>query len=277
MTIQNAILVFVVSAVLLVLELALYFSTGMPHSLTASGLGMVAAYKFLWMTVLTGAAGLLAPVAALIGNATGRKELGVVSWGVLVLLAMAGYTTISYVNARSLPPTPAGFDSFLAALAESQAPTFENVAPPKVGIPPVPPVTPQPPAVEAQATPPPPQAARKIADTVEFVDSKTEQVDPEKIRVLLHFKNKTTRRITEIDYAFTFLDEAQHVLLSIDLREGLFIPPGLTGESTLDWGKAGFKEPGQFDRLKETLSKGTLKVAVTIQRAALDDGSVAEG
>lgn len=248
MTSRIAFFIFLAAILLLALEVVLYFSTGMAQALTSTGLSMAAAYKFLWLMVLTGAAGILAPVAAIVTAATQRKSLGLASWVVLIGLVMIGYTTISFLKA----PSP--------------APSRPELAEP--ALPPSP--SPEPPTLPAPA-------AKKITEVVELADSRIDQLDPEKIRVTLQFRNKSTRRITELDYAFTFVDDTDRVLMSIDLREGLFIPPGLTGESTLDWGKSGFKDPAQFDQLAEALSRGVLKVSVTLQRAKLDDGTIAEG
>ena len=280
MTIQNAILIFVLAVVLLALELAVYFTTGMPQALGLTGLSMVAAYKFTWMIVLTGALGLLAPVGAVIGTATNRKTVGLISWFSLVILTMVGYTAISFLNARSAAPLPQDLHSLASAVnqAKASAPAApkseaETSAPRAAA---TAPASPAPPA-STPAPPAAPAASRKIADVIEFAGSKVDAAEADKLRVAIQFKNKSTHRITELDYAFTFVDENNKVLLSIDLREGLFIPPGLTGESTLDWAKSGFKDPASFDKLNDAYKKGALKVSVTIQKATLDDGSIAEG
>jgi len=128
----------------------------------------------------------------------------------------------------------------------------------------------------AQSSPAASASAKKIGDVLEFAGSKLEQTEPDKIRAVLKFRNPSPRRVTEIDYAFTFVDETDKVLLSIDLREGLFIPPGLTGESVLEWAKSGFKDPAAFETIQEAYNKGTLKAVVAIQQVKLDDGSVVE-
>lgn len=245
MSTKSAVFIFLLAAVGLAFELFIYFSLGMAQALTSTGVGMVAAYKFLWLMVLTGATGLLAPVAALVTSASQRKSVGLASWVVLTGIVMLGYTTFSFVNAPK-PAVPLETQPTLPAAAEPSLP------------------------------PAPTATTKKISGVVELADSKIEQLDPEKIRVTLQFRNKSTRRITELDYAFTFVDDTNRVLMSIDLREGVFIPPGLAAESTLDWTKAGFKDPVQFDQLTEALSRGALKVSVTLQQAKLDDGTIAE-
>lgn len=234
MSLRASLLIFLALALLCVAELAVYFKTGMSRALSGPGLAMVAGYKFLWLTVLTGAAGLAAPIAAIFGTISRRKNVGWVSWILLIWLAMLGYTAFSFLN----------------------APSASN---------------PMPSPVPSSAV------SKKIGGMVEFAGAHVERLDAETIRVMLEFENKSSRRIKEIDYSFTFTDDKNEALLSMDLREGLSIPPQLKGASTLSWTKSGFKDPAHFDRLEENLVKGTLQTSVTVQRIVFTDGTVVEG
>lgn len=255
MGIQKSIGVLFVAGVLCFLEWMIYQKTGMSKALGSTGLSMVTAYKFLWLMVLTGAAGVTAPLASFLTKITGRKNFGWACWGALVGLVMLGYTAFSFLGAQSVPSPGAG----------------------------IPPVSPPPQTRVSAETLGEPQASkpasstssRKIQDTVVLADSKVEQVEPEKIRVGLQFKNISTRTVTQLDYVFSFTDETNRVIFSIPMREGIYIPPGLIGESSLDWTKSGFPDPAPFERMKDALSKKTLKAVVTVQRAELDDKSVA--
>ena len=177
-------------------------------------------------------------------------------------LAMWSYRTISALKAASSTQN-APASSASAPEAASQPTAGTEVA-----------TVPSPAAPASQAPP----VSRKIADALQFVDSKITEIEPGKIRVSLQFTNKSPRTINEIDYTFAFFEAGTNkVLLSLNLREPLIIPPGLVAESTLDWSRAAFKTPAEYDALNENLKKGTLKVSVTTQRAKLDDGSIAEG
>lgn len=236
MSLTNSISILIACAVLFAAELSLYFKTGMPAALSSTGLPMVAAYKFLWLTIFTAAAGILAPVAGLVARWTQRRLFGLLAWGFLVGIAMLGFTVYSFLRA----PSPA--------------------------------FIPEPPSPAAAGA-----AARKIGEAVQFVDSKFQQPEPEKIAVILRFRNNATRTITTIDYLFSLTDETSEVLLSIPIREKIYIPTGLAATSDLTWTRSAFTDPAPFDRMKEALEKGALRAVVIPQRAEFDDRSVAEG
>ena len=255
MTFRDSILVFTLAALLFVFELLIFRSTGMRPALHFQGLSMVAAYKFLWLMVFTAAVGILAPVGALIGSVTRRKNFAVASWAFLIMVSVIGFTTLSFLKARSFPnssakePSP---PSPSPQQASSTSPVGTEAATPLV-------------------------SSLKLREVVEFLDSKVEQAGSDQIRVILRFRNKSIHRIKDLDYSFSFLGEKDRVIVSIDFREGLQIPPSLVGESTLNWTKSGFNDPAQFDQLSQEWAKGTLKVAVTLQRATLSDGTVVQG
>ena len=256
MNLQHTLFIFAASVVVFFVEIVIYSASGMREALHGSGLAMVTAYKFLWLMVMTAAAGFLAPVAFLLAFASGRKNWGWTAWILLVGLALVAFTALSFTHSKNSIP---------AAPAVSATPSSSVVATPSVATPG---------ASKNLLTEKP--AIRKIEDVIEWVDSKIERSEADKLHVALRFKNKSSRRIKELEYAFTFLDDKNNSLLSIDLREGVSIPPGLFGESSLDWSKAGFNDPQAFERLNENYSKSTLKVSVTLQKATLDDGSIAQ-
>lgn len=242
MTIRTSLLILFAAFLICLLELVIYFSTGMPKALSAPGLAMVAAYKFLWLMILTGAAGILAPVGASLENITGRKISGWAAWIVLVGFAMIGFTMLSFLG---VSPTPGGS-------VESQPRTAASA-----------------PAPASQPSSP----WKKIEEVIELVDSQVKLVEPEKVSVTLIFKNKSGRRIAEIYYAFALVDNGQ-VLLSINVQDTTSLPPpGIMGQSRLEWVKSNFKDPAEFEKLTQAVSKGGVKASVNLERVLLDDGT----
>ncbi len=234
MTNKTAFQILGVAFVVCLFELFVYFTTGMPKALNATGLSMVAAYKFLWLIILTGAAGILAPVASSLENLTGRKISGWAAWIILVGLAMVGFTLFSFLSAPSKTGQPTE-------------------------------------AATSAALPPEPSSSKKIGEVIELVDSHVGMVN-EKINVSLVFKNKSDRGIKEISYAFSLGDKEQ-ILLSINMRDVTSIPAGLVAESRLEWIKPNFKDPAEFEKLSQAVSKGGVKVSVSLESVVLDDGT----
>jgi len=252
MTMKKAMGILIVLAIVLVLELAIYFGTGMNQALTASGLAMVAAYKFLWLTVLTAVLALLAPVGALIEGMTEKKDSGCVWWIVLTGVVMLGFTAISFLQAPSGPS--------VAAIPQVPAAATPLAPVPPPAIPPAPPVSSE-------------GAGPQIVDSIEMANAKVAATDAETLTMAIDFKNKSSKIVTELDYTFAYLVQGK-LLLKLNMREGIYILPGETGQTTLTWKKSNFKEnPQTFDEMSKAVSADQLKVVVTPTRAQFEDGS----
>ena len=168
MTTKEAFKIAKLAGLFLVLELALYWMTGMPRALKTATPAFAVAYQFQWLIVLTFAAGIFAPLSAWIEQQSRKRDTGLFCWAIFVGLAMILFTTFSFLKVSStlLPLSPQG-------AAEKQ----------KAG-------------------------ARKISEGIQFVGSHVNLVDPETIKIDLRFQNRFLDEFTELDYIFVALEEA---------------------------------------------------------------------
>ena len=257
MTMKVAIKIFFAALVLFVLEFLVYVKTGMPRALASNGLAMVAAYKFLWLMVMTGVAGLLAPLSAMMDGSP-EKKFGLVGWIALILIAMQGFTVFSFIKAPS-----------------SAAPSSVSVFPVKVAATPppaAPPPAPKAPEAIKEAAAP---TGQKAAEFLQFTSGDAEQLDPESIRMTLHFDNKSKKAITQMDYTFGCAVGSE-LVFKMNMREDVYFPPGMPGKTSLTWKKSAFKTPELFEKLKTGTSSKTIRIFAPVTQVVLEDGTVAK-
>ena len=267
MTMKRGILIAVLAFILWLFEFVLYVNTGMRTGIHQAGLPAVIAYKFLWLMVLTFAAGIFAPVGAFLEKVTRRN--GYIFWAVLVTLWMIAYTALSFMRAAGASSMP-----------EAQVPvTVPNIPPSSVPVVQVPPAAvsaaPVPaPANPASQAPPANPNEPKITEVLTFGGADAKKVDSETIAVTLKFQNKSaSKAVTEMDYTFGVAGDNK-LLFRLNMREGTYIPPAVAGQTDLTWKKTNFKNAQEFDQLRSALDNGTLKIFATPTRAVMDDGTI---
>lgn len=231
MTLRTSLLISAASALILLGELVLYFSMGMPAALESTGLSTVISYKFLWLIVLTASAGILAPVSAILEGFSERKNIGISLWIILIGLAMVAFTSFSFQKASSQAPKQMETQRVPVPVKET-----------------------------------PNQGKSEALPTVEFVDAAAQMASPDTFRLVLRFKNNADRPLRQILYTVIVSNEANEILLSTNMREDVFIPPGFTAGSKLEWNRGNFPNPVQFETLSQDVGKGTVKVSVTLEK-----------
>lgn len=242
---KNAFRIFLIALLLFIFEYVIYTATQMREALSSATLAAVVAYKFKWFMVFTLAVGILAPLAALVQRVTQKSCLGFVSWMVAIWMAMILFTALSFLKARS-------------------------AAPPAT-------VSPSPVQITGELSKPAEAAKRgaKISEVLQFVGSKVELPDEETLKINLEFKNLSSEEFTELDYAFTAVENG-HIFYRIKMRESVYIPANLTASTSLSWQRSALQDPKLFEQFRDAYKNTTLKIFARPLRAVRVDGGAIE-
>lgn len=117
--------------------------------------------------------------------------------------------------------------------------------------------------------------ALKLSQIIKFTGFEMTLVDPETMKMSLHFQNRSTDEFTELDYLFVAL-EGTAVFYNIKIRQPIHLPPEHRASATLTWKKSSFKDRALFDRLQDAYTKKTLRILAKPSRAVRLDGKTIE-
>ena len=129
----------------------------------------------------------------------------------------------------------------------------------------------------AATTMPRPQAVgevqKDISQYLEYVDTEINAQDPETLKMILKFRNKSSEDVTELDYVLVAVEDAQ-IFYKIKIREAVYFPSKQEGSTTLTWQRSKLKSPELFDRLLKADKEKKLRIFAKPARITLVSGAV---